>query len=218
MRNTWRTVKQRAQLPVGASGGIILKGGAAGQHQDDDQRRDVLANGHRGKDRRDRKNVNAPMTAQDVLDHANALIQGDSDGVQARRPPCGIVLTGQQHKRHHDAHQHRQPHQWIAPQHSDHTPLAFLRTIEVRALGAIGHESCRCFLHVTTVPQSRRQSQYWDMTGRPDAPAAPTPLTDPTASGHQRRKGFRAPTPRAAAAAWAAEYRVGTGRLRRTTR
>ena len=76
-------LQQGRQFFLGPAGGVVLQGGAAGHHQDNDHGGDVLADEHRADDRGDRQDVDAPLAADQPADHADGQVGRHGQGVDA---------------------------------------------------------------------------------------------------------------------------------------
>src|SRR5699024_612458 len=66
----WSAPEQGGQALLGPARGVVLERLAAGEHQAHDQCGDVLADQDRGQDGGDSQDVDAPVAAHQVLDHA----------------------------------------------------------------------------------------------------------------------------------------------------
>ena len=66
-----RVVEQGLELRVGLLGGVVLEGITPGQHDQDDHRSPVLADGQGGNHGQDGQQVNPVLTGAQGLDHAD---------------------------------------------------------------------------------------------------------------------------------------------------
>ena len=85
--------QQGGELPLRAPRRVVLQSFPAGEHEHDHQARPVLADQHRGDDRHDREDVDAPVAAHQVPDHLPGLDAGDQQCVEAERPTRPVLVA-----------------------------------------------------------------------------------------------------------------------------
>lgn len=106
MRGARRSVQQRGEVAPGPPGGEVLQRFTAGEHQNDDERRDVLAHGEGCDHRHHREDVEPDMPAKHITHHPNQRPHDERSDVGRRRPPSHRIRSDgvEDHDRgeHHD--------------------------------------------------------------------------------------------------------------------
>ncbi len=117
MRDARRPVQQRRQVARRSPAGEVLERLAPGEHQHDDERREVLADGERRDHGHDREDVESDVTAQHVAHHPDERPRDEDSDVGRRQPaPAGLLARGVE-REDHDEDDHRGGDRRIPPQH-----------------------------------------------------------------------------------------------------
>ena len=115
-----RTLEQGGELPFGASRREGVEGLARREHQHHDQRGPVLADGDRGRDRRDGEDVDAVPAPAQRRDHVPAAPCREGQHVDRQGPASGHRLPAPDEHAAQRADEQGEPDQWVCAQRADH--------------------------------------------------------------------------------------------------
>ena len=152
------SLQQGIQLAAGASGGVILEGLAAGEHQDDNQRGQVLAHGNRGGYGNDGQDIQPPVARPDVPDHASRGLQRHRGGENRCRPGSGGTGAGPLQEKVGHCDQHSGKNQRIAAQRARYPVQRSLAHASVVSRPARRFQQAKAHLTSGGIPGGQRRA------------------------------------------------------------